>query len=88
MTLDISLTISPVRDSSGKIVGASKIARDISQRKRIERELRESEERYRALANALDTQVRFRTQELERKNSDLRDLWAGSWRLKISSGGT
>ncbi len=74
VTLDISLTISPVRDSSGKIVGASKIARDISQRKRIERELRESEERYRALANALDTQVRFRTQELERKNSDLRDL--------------
>ena len=37
--LYISLTISPVRDASGKIVGASKIARDITQRKRIEREL-------------------------------------------------
>ena len=36
--LDISLTISPVRDASGKIVGASTIARDITQRKRIERE--------------------------------------------------
>jgi PAS domain S-box-containing protein len=72
--LDISLTISPVRDASGKIVGASKIARDIAQRKRIERELRESEERYRTLADALDTQVQFRTQELERRNSELRDL--------------
>ncbi|MFS8055666.1 PAS domain S-box protein [Rhizobium sp. BR 317] len=33
--LDISLTISPVRDKDGVIVGASKIARDISERKRM-----------------------------------------------------
>ncbi len=71
---DISLTISPVRDASGKIIGASKIARDITQRKRIERDLRESEARYRTLADALETQVQFRTQELEKRNSQLRYL--------------
>ena len=34
--LDISLTISPIKDASGEIVGASKIARDITERKRTE----------------------------------------------------
>jgi PAS domain S-box-containing protein len=69
--LDISLSISPVRDSAGKIIGASKIARDITGRKRIERELYESEQRFRTLAEALDTQVQFRTQELRRRNAEI-----------------
>jgi PAS domain S-box-containing protein len=34
--VEVSLTISPIRDSAGRIVGASKIARDVSDRKRIE----------------------------------------------------
>ena len=38
--VDISLTISPVRDSAGTIIGASKIARDITERKRTDAELR------------------------------------------------
>jgi PAS domain S-box-containing protein len=37
--LDISLTVSPLYDSAGRIVGASKTARDITQRKRVEAEL-------------------------------------------------
>ena len=37
--LNISLTISPVRDSHGKIIGASKVARDITGRKRQEEAL-------------------------------------------------
>jgi PAS domain S-box-containing protein len=69
--LEISLSISPVRDSTGKIIGASKIARDVTGRKRIERELQESEQRFRTLADALDTQVQFRTQELRRRNTEI-----------------
>ena len=38
--LNISLTISPVRDENGQIVGASKIARDITEQKRAEAEIR------------------------------------------------
>ncbi|MGA9367743.1 MAG: PAS domain S-box protein, partial [Steroidobacteraceae bacterium] len=40
--LEISLTVSPVRDESGTIIGASKIARDITDRKRAETLLREA----------------------------------------------
>lgn len=39
-TIDVSVTISPIRDPAGRIVGASTIARDITERKRAEEELR------------------------------------------------
>ena len=42
--IDISLTVSPTRDAKGAIVGASKIARDITERKRAEEALRQSTE--------------------------------------------
>ena len=69
--IELSLSISPLRDSTGKIIGASKIGRDITGRKRVERELQESEQRFRELADALDTQVQFRTQELRRRNAEI-----------------
>jgi PAS domain S-box-containing protein len=40
--ISVSLTVSPIRDASGVVVGASKIARDISERKRAEQALREA----------------------------------------------
>src|SRR5919106_3406509 len=51
--VNISLTVSPIRDEAGQIIGASKIARDITQRKRVHEALRASEERFRNLANAV-----------------------------------
>src|SRR5260370_7739504 len=43
--LTVSLTISPVKDASGKMVGASKTARDVTQTREVEMALRESEQR-------------------------------------------
>jgi PAS domain S-box-containing protein len=51
--VDISLTISPVKDALGTIIGASKIARDISERKRNEMAMLASERRFRQLADAM-----------------------------------
>src|SRR4051794_13022499 len=50
--LHVALTVSPIRDSSGLIVGASKILRDISGRTAAETALRESEERLRLAQTA------------------------------------
>jgi PAS domain S-box-containing protein len=47
--VDVSLTVSPIRSASGQVVGASKVARDITERIRSERAVRESEERFRAI---------------------------------------
>ncbi len=50
--INVSLTISPMRDSRGRIIGASKIARDITERKKVEVALRDSQTK---LALALES---------------------------------
>ena len=51
--IPVSLTISPVRDSTGRIVGASKIARDISEQKRLS----ELKERMAAIVESSDDAI-------------------------------
>ncbi len=62
--LEISLTVSPVMDQAGQVIGASKIARDITERAAAMRALRESEERLRLLAaeaaRAAEANAKFR----------------------------
>jgi PAS domain S-box-containing protein len=55
--IDISLTVSPVKDDQGKITGASKIARDITERKLSEAKLRDSERRLQELIAAIPAAI-------------------------------
>jgi PAS domain S-box-containing protein len=41
--IQVSLTISPIRDTNGRVIGASKIARDIGERKQLEKQLQQSQ---------------------------------------------
>jgi PAS domain S-box-containing protein len=60
-TLDISLTISPVKNAAGTIIGASKIARDISERKRAQAHItllaREAEHRAKNMLASVEAVV-------------------------------
>ena len=51
-TIAISLTVSPIHDADGRVVGASSIARDITERERVQEQLRSASEYARSLIEA------------------------------------
>jgi PAS domain S-box-containing protein len=55
--VEISLTASPIIDAEGRIVGVSRIARDITERKRAETAIRESEGQYRRIVETTNEGV-------------------------------
>src|SRR2546421_485882 len=47
--IDVSITVSPIRNAAGDVVGASTIARDVTERLAVERALREAQDAYRLI---------------------------------------
>lgn len=62
--IDVSVSVSPIKDGAGRVVGASKIARDISAHKRAQEEIQR-------LNQELEQRVERRTAQLEAANKEL-----------------
>jgi signal transduction histidine kinase len=72
--IDVSLSVSPIRDLHGRVVGAAKIARDVTEAKRLQAAERETAEQLQELATELENQVeeaQALQEELEQTNDEL-----------------
>lgn len=69
--IHVSLTISPIRDEHGEIIGASKIARDVTAQKEAERALQHAQAELKQHAQNLEREVRERTARLHEMVAEL-----------------
>ena len=70
-SVQVSLTISPIKDGAGRVIGASKIVRDITERKRVERTLVEAQMQLQRHAMDLEERVEERTVTLRKMVDEL-----------------
>ncbi len=73
--IDVSLTVSPIKDSTGRIIGASKIARDITERKRLEQERELVHQQLLATLAARDDLIAIAAHELRNPLNVLTLMW-------------
>jgi diguanylate cyclase (GGDEF)-like protein/PAS domain S-box-containing protein len=71
--LDVALTLSPIRNPDGRIVGVSKTARDIGERRRLQRALAERETRFRNLYDR--TPAMLQSIDAEGRLLSVSDAW-------------
>ena len=72
--IDVSLSVSPIRDASGEIIGAAKVARDVTEAKRLQRAERELFEQLQELTSELEQQIdeaQSLQEEVEQANNEL-----------------
>ena len=81
--IDISLTISPIRDAEGHIIGASKIARDVTERRQSEEALREAMEALREADRRKNEFLALLAHELRNPLAPLRN---GLQVMRLASG--
>ncbi|MGC9194962.1 MAG: PAS domain S-box protein [Syntrophobacteraceae bacterium] len=55
--INVAISVSPIRDKAGKVIGASTIGRDITERKRLEEELREAREWFQVTLHSIGDAV-------------------------------
>lgn len=71
--IDVSITVSPIYDFEGNLIGASNITRDITENKKVEKELRDKYEEISALYEeliAIEEELRSNYQELEKAKEE------------------
>ncbi|MEJ0028036.1 MAG: PAS domain S-box protein [Rhizomicrobium sp.] len=88
--IELSITVSPIKDSSGRVIGASKIARDISERRRAQEQqellLGEMKHRTRNFVAVVDAIARQSRPKDAPEAQAVLDMFVGRLRALLSSG--